>query len=218
VILSKAAFSSKWVTQECQWAFNIYNREPDRVILPVTAQPIEPSDFNTWLFLESFKRIEGPGYQPLVLSEAIAQTLQTLVLTPADEITTATSSVKGGTPTGKSVLWVDDNPSNNFYERRSLERQGVTFTLSTSTDDALGKLIRNHYDAIISDMSRPPDNLAGYTLLEEMRKLNVTAPFILYCSSRRPEHVAESMRRGAYGQTNSSDELFRMVYVVLSLR
>jgi TIR domain len=46
VILSKAAFTSKWVTRECQWAFHLYDHEPDRVILPITAEPIESSDID----------------------------------------------------------------------------------------------------------------------------------------------------------------------------
>lgn len=218
VILSKAAFNSKWVTQECQWAFRLYNREPDRKILPITAQPIEANDFNTWLFMEDFKRIEASGYQPLPLSEAIAQTLQTLVLASSGEMQSDSATVTDQVPREKSVLWVDDNPSNNFFERRSLQRRSITFTLSTSTDDALGKLIRYHFDAIISDMGRPTDNLAGYTLLEWAHRVGYTGPFILYCSSRHPEHVAESIRRGAYGQTNSSEELFRLVVAALGLR
>src|SRR5215207_3488799 len=37
---------------------------------------------------------------------------------------------------GARVLWVDDRPENNIYERRSLEALGIGFTLSTSTEDA----------------------------------------------------------------------------------
>jgi CheY-like chemotaxis protein len=217
VILSKAAFTSQWVTDECQWAFNLTKREPDRVILPITAQPIEPSDFNTWLFLEDYKRIEAPGYQPLPLPEAISQTLKTLVLTPSKDAQPVGVTAAGGKSTGRSVLWVDDNPSNTFYERRVLQQHGITFTLSTSTDDALGKLIRYPFDAIISDMGRPPDRLAGYTLLEWAHKINNTVPFILYCPTR-PEFKEESKRRGALGQTSSLDELFSMLQAALNLR
>jgi CheY-like chemotaxis protein len=205
------------VTQECQWAFNLYTRQPERVILPVTAQPIEPSDFDNWLFLESFKRIEAQECQPLPLPEAIAKTLRTLVLTPSQVISGKSVSTQTSTQEGRSVLWVDDRPSNQVYERRSLEAFGISFTISTSTDDALGKLIQHRYDAIISDMSRPPDERAGYTLLEQVRKLSITVPFIIYCSSRRPEHVAESLRRGAYGQTNLTTELVELVTQALGI-
>ncbi len=68
------------------------------------------------------------------------------------------------------LLWVDDNPDNNRYERQSLEALGVEFTLSFSTEDALSRLKRNSFDLIISDMGgRPPDARAGYTLLDALR-------------------------------------------------
>lgn len=217
VVLSKAAFASRWVTQECQWAFNLYSREPERVILPVTAQPIELSDFNSWLFLESFRRIEGPSGHPLPQAEAIAKTLHTLVLAPTSTSRAASAPETPPRRNSLSLLWVDDQPSNNIFERRSLEGMGAHVTISTDTDDALGKLVRHDYDAIISDMTRPSETLAGYTLLEQVRKLGRNIPFILYCGSRRPDHVAESLRRGAYGQTNSPDELLALVQRALHL-
>jgi CheY-like chemotaxis protein len=70
---------------------------------------------------------------------------------------------------GSQVLWVDDRPNNNNYERHALEALGIKFVISTSTDDALSKLKLQHFDTIISDMGRPPDAQAGYTLLDELR-------------------------------------------------
>ncbi len=114
------------------------------------------------------------------------------------------------------VLWVDDTPSNNVYERRALEALGVHVTLSTSTEDALQKLQLRKYDAVISDMSRPPDNQAGYTLLEQMRRLGIKTPFIIYAGSNRPEYKAEATRKGAFGLTNSPQELFELVVNAIS--
>jgi PleD family two-component response regulator len=69
-----------------------------------------------------------------------------------------------------SILWVDDRPSNNIYERKSLEALGVRFTLSTSTEDALEKVRTTHFDVIISGMGRPPDPRVGYTLGPKTRR------------------------------------------------
>jgi CheY-like chemotaxis protein len=113
------------------------------------------------------------------------------------------------------ILWVDDNPDNNIYERQSLEALGVRFVLSTSTDDALNKVRNQKFDAIISDMGRPPDRTAGYTLLDALRSSGDRTPFIIYAGSRSPEHQAESRRRGAVGCTNRANELFEMVLSVL---
>ena len=110
-----------------------------------------------------------------------------------------------------TVLWVDDNPNNNSYERQALEALGVGFVLAKSTDEALKKIARQRFDAIISDMGRPPDSRAGYTLLDKLRSSGDQTPFIIYASSRNPEHVAESRLHGAIGCTNNANELFEMV-------
>ena len=112
---------------------------------------------------------------------------------------------------GARVLWVDDNPSNNTYERRALEALGLQFMLSTSTEDALEKLRSESYDVIISDMGRPPDSRAGYTLLGQLQKCNVFTPFIIYAGSNRPDHKAETIKRGGFGTTNNPQELFQLV-------
>ena len=114
-----------------------------------------------------------------------------------------------------TVLWVDDNPNNNSFERQALEALGVSFVLAESTDEALKKISRQRFDAIISDMGRPPDPRAGYTLLDKLRSSGDQTPFIIYAGSRDPTHVAESRRRGAIGCTNNPNELFEMVLSTL---
>ncbi len=114
-----------------------------------------------------------------------------------------------------TVLWVDDRPKNNINERQSLEALGVSFELATSTEEALKKLEQQHFDAIISDMKRPSDPLAGYTLLDKLRSEGDQTPFIIYAGSRVPEHVAEARRRGAVGCTSRPNELFKMVLSAL---
>ena len=114
-----------------------------------------------------------------------------------------------------TVLWVDDRPSNNIHERQALEALGVSFLLATSTGEALEKLKRQSLDVIISDMDRPPDQQAGYTLLDKLRANGNQTPVIIYAGSRAPEHRAEARRRGAVGCTNRPDELFEMVLSAL---
>lgn len=114
-----------------------------------------------------------------------------------------------------TVLWVDDRPNNNTYERQALEALGVSFVLATSTDEALKEISQNRFDAIISDMGRPPDSRAGYTLLEKLRSEGDQTPFMIYANSRDQKHVSESRHRGAIGCTNNANELFRMVLSAL---
>jgi CheY-like chemotaxis protein len=115
-----------------------------------------------------------------------------------------------------TVLWVDDQLNNNIFERQSLEALGVSFVLATSTDEALDKLAKQKFDAIISDMGRPPDPRAGYTLLDQLRASGNQVPFIIYSSSNAPEHKTEARSHGAVGCTNRASELFGYVLTALN--
>ena len=108
------------------------------------------------------------------------------------------------------VLWVDD-PRNNRYERQALEALGLRFALSTSTDDALNQLRHQSFDLIISDMGRPPDSRAGYTLLDKLRSQGDRTPFVIYAGSGASDLVLEANRRGAVSCTDSPQELIRTV-------
>jgi CheY-like chemotaxis protein len=116
----------------------------------------------------------------------------------------------------KRILWVDDRPENNLYPRRALEALGIQVTTSTSTQDALEKLRQDNYDVVISDMGRPPDDRAGYTLLDEIQKMGINKPFIIYASGNLPEHRAEARKKGAYGSTSLVTELFELVISSIS--
>jgi CheY-like chemotaxis protein len=117
---------------------------------------------------------------------------------------------------GASVLWVDDRPANNAYERFALEALGLHVTLSTSTEDAIRKLRERPFDVAISDMGRPPDQQAGYTLLDQMQKQKLSVPFIIYAGSDRPEHRAMARERGALDSTNHPRELVQLVVDAVS--
>ena len=110
---------------------------------------------------------------------------------------------------------MDDRPDNNIIERRSMAAYNLDFVLSESTEEALAQTRTGHYDAIISDMGRPPDARAGYTLLEALRGNGDQTPYFIYAGSRKPEHIREALKRGAQGTTNVGDGLLRMVLKVV---
>jgi CheY-like chemotaxis protein len=115
----------------------------------------------------------------------------------------------------KVVLWVDDRPDNNLIERRSMAAYNIGFVLAKSTGQALAELRKQQFDAIISDVGRPPDSRAGYTLLEAVRDSGDQTPYFIYAGSRDPAHVREARGRGAQGTTNMSDELLQMLLQAL---
>ena len=88
VILSKGAFASRWVKRETDWAEELADRDPSRLLLPVTAGQIARDDFgaeNGWLAYYSYKRIEASGFAPYPPDEAARRLLRTLGLTPRGE-------------------------------------------------------------------------------------------------------------------------------------
>jgi CheY-like chemotaxis protein len=124
----------------------------------------------------------------------------------------------GGQPDlqGRHILWVDDKPANNVVERNIMERLGAVITLATSTAEALKKIRQGRYDVIISDLGRIEGarfaKEAGYELLDKLRdRLNITTPFFIYTGSNPPEQIAEAKRRGAFGCTDSPQELLQLV-------
>ncbi len=109
------------------------------------------------------------------------------------------------------ILWVDDRPQNNVYERKAMESMGLQFTLAESTDEALRILVTRRFAAVISDMGRKEGPREGYKLLEAFRAKDKATPFFIYAGSNAPQHRREAALRGAQGSTNIADELVEMV-------
>ncbi|MBC7729733.1 MAG: TIR domain-containing protein [Microbacteriaceae bacterium] len=109
------------------------------------------------------------------------------------------------------ILWVDDRPDNNTYERQAMEAMGLTFTLAVSTDEALQFLSTQKFAAIISDMGRNEGPREGYKLLELLRAQDKSTPFFIYAGSNAPSHRREASLRGAQGSTNIAETLIEMV-------
>lgn len=111
---------------------------------------------------------------------------------------------------GRTVLWVDDQPTNNRVERRLLREIGV-FTESVTTNEDALRAIRDpseRIDAVISDVRRPDGTSGWRALAEEVERLDRPIPVILYIM-----HLDRSRGTpaGALGITNRPDELLDLV-------
>jgi CheY-like chemotaxis protein len=109
--------------------------------------------------------------------------------------------------TGKSILWVDDNPANNELAVRALRKFHLDVEQATSTDAALTAVERRPFDLVISDMGRGPDLRAGYGLLKILRERGIQVPFFIFAGSDTPEFRREAAERGAQLSTNDMIEL-----------
>jgi CheY-like chemotaxis protein len=113
--------------------------------------------------------------------------------------------------TGKSVLWVDDNPANNELAVRALRKLRLDVEQTTSTELALEAMQRRHFDLVISDMGRGSDMRAGYGLLHAIRDRGIKVPFVIFAGSDRPEFRREAAEHGAQLSTNDMLELIEYI-------
>ena len=125
-----------------------------------------------------------------------------------DIVTTRPKEASGW---GNQILWVDDRPENNTYEREAFEGIGLQFTLALSTQEAFEKLSEDKYSVIISDMGRREGPREGYVLLDRLRKEGDETPLFFYAASNAPEHIQETLDHGGQGCTNNPRDLFEMV-------
>jgi CheY-like chemotaxis protein len=116
---------------------------------------------------------------------------------------------------GRRVLWVDDQPSNNFYERLALAQLGVSVDVATSSDEGLNsaKLVRP--DVIVSDMNRHGQQNAGLQFMAAARAEEVLTPIIYYTGY---VDEAKGVPPGAFGITDRPDEVLHLILDVLERR
>jgi CheY-like chemotaxis protein len=116
-------------------------------------------------------------------------------------------------PSPTKLLWVDDEPDNNRWERRALESYGLRFTLAKDTETAKTLLSGSErFAAVISDMGRPGDSRAGITLLEWLRGgPNAAMPYFIYTSRRAAKRKPSAHAPVPLGITADPDELVEMV-------
>lgn len=123
----------------------------------------------------------------------------------------ASKSIRQRNTKRKEILWVDDNPDNNLYERYLFEASGIAVTSAQSTDEAMNLLNSHRYSAIISDMQRAEGGEAGIALLQKIRNMNNNTPFFIYTGNKTPQKEEKTKENGGQGCTDSPEELYRMV-------
>lgn len=121
-------------------------------------------------------------------------------------------------PWRRRLLWVDDHPESNVFERQAFAAQGIEVVLARSTDEALALLNSQRFAVIISDMGRREGPREGYVLLEALRAKGDSTPVIIYAGSSRPEHKQEARERGALDSTHRVEELFQWVMETIQQR
>jgi CheY-like chemotaxis protein len=109
---------------------------------------------------------------------------------------------------GARILWVDDHPENNTYERQAMQALGAFVDIAKSSIEARSMMSQSRYDLLISDMDRDGVPDEGLRFLRQMHERNSSPHTIFYIG-----HVDED--RGvpahAFGITDRPDELLHLV-------
>ncbi len=147
------------------------------------------------------------SYAPLV------QMLGAIITTQVARKLGGATPLAWGVP-GATLLWVDDKPNNNRRECEAFNRRGFRMLLADDTDGALQAMDAEHVDAVISDMSRPGDRRAGYTLLGRLRERGSGVPFLLYTT---PVILAELGDSPLPGPTVTTDQFQELEAALRSL-
>ena len=155
----------------------------------------------------------------------VAATVEKAGPTQPDDIERALRDTRAATtalpPTGQLghvALWVDDKPDNNVHEREALAALGLSITLCTTSDEALGLLGARPFDVVISDLSRPEGRHAGLDLLAAVRKVGNQVPYVIYAATASAGDVADATSRGAFGYTASPSTLVALVTAAVTKR
>lgn len=112
----------------------------------------------------------------------------------------------------KTILWVDDNPHNNVWEREALASYGYKFAMARSTIEAEALMDVVPFSAIVSDMGRAGDRAAGLTLLGEVRGRGSKVPFLIYTSGDVARRMVDNVHeQGGTGITADPDNLVQML-------
>jgi PAS domain S-box-containing protein len=103
------------------------------------------------------------------------------------------------------VLHVDDEPALLKVAKQCLEMQGP-FRVDTanSVEEALVKLEKERYDAVVSDYQMPGKD--GLEFLEELRESGNSVPFIMFTGKGREEVAIRALNLGANQYLNKTGE------------
>lgn len=108
----------------------------------------------------------------------------------------------------RRILWVDDVPANNDYERVFLQALGVKVYFASSNEAALRLLGGADYDVIISDIARPPGEPIGMEIVPELQSARIATPIIFYITDYKPQPTDPRI----FGLTSRPDELMHLVF------
>lgn len=206
--IARIAERAKEITAEPSTSHGAHQLKRDSSVSQLTVEQLEKMIVGAVSLAAATKKDDVPSSSFEEVGTA-ARNVASKVLAGFQAAQTAGSD--GLTGWHRQILWVDDRPNQNIYERKAMEAMGLDFTLALSTEEALQILSKRRFGAVISDMGRKEGPREGYALLEALRAKDPSTPFFIYAGSNAPEQKREAALRGAQGSTNIAEDLIDMV-------
>lgn len=119
------------------------------------------------------------------------------------------------------ILWVDDNPLNNQYQRLAMASLGIFCDAYTNNKEAMIAARTTSYDVVISDIQRDHESEDGLDTLREVRAENGyrDKPFFFYTTAEPSAIAAAASKRNISMEnvtaTNSPSVLLRAVLTAI---
>jgi CheY-like chemotaxis protein len=108
---------------------------------------------------------------------------------------------------GARVLWVDDHPEHNAWERELFRSLGVVIVPVESSRSALTCLESGAFDLVVSDIGGGDGEGDGIEGAIQIRRARPSLPVVFYVASLTGTHIPEP----ASGITNDPNELLHLV-------
>ena len=117
------------------------------------------------------------------------------------------AELAGNVLRGARVLWVDDHPEHNAWERELFRSLGVMIVSVESTRSAVASIETESFDVVISDIRRDSEPVDGIDGAMRIREVMPTLPVLFYIQDLTSTRVPEP----ASGITNEPNELLHLV-------
>ena len=163
----------------------------------------------------AFREWRGKDATSQAVEEVTSQrTVDPAVLTEAETIFELSSALRRARTVqtvlrGARILWIDDHPEHNSWERALFKAFGADVTNVETSRSALASLGREDFDVVLSDIDREGAD-EGLRALPGIRKAALATPVIFYVGTK-----SEGVPVGAFGITNDPNELLHLVFDAL---
>lgn len=126
-------------------------------------------------------------------------------------LTVETVTPRAGGWKGKSILWVDNLPGNNFHEAAMFEALGADVRFAVDNAEAVAAMREKAPDLVISDIGRGPARESGLRLPDAVSTAGLPLPPLVYYTG----HATAPATPAGHPVVDRPDTLYREVAALL---